>query len=93
MLNLLTQTSPLVGISFCLIIVRLGSPTPEVRNDTWQGSRLSRASKVPPISSPRLSKAPVSLASIKVDKEVTVDASESAIVEFHLLSPASPREK
>lgn len=32
------QSSPAVGIAFCLIIVRLGHILPEAREDTWEAS-------------------------------------------------------
>ena len=39
------QSSPAVGISFCLIIVRLGQILPEVRDKTWHGSAPTPASR------------------------------------------------
>lgn len=86
----LAQTCPAVGISFCLIIVRLGAISPEVREDSWESSQRSRTL---PVSNSRHSKVPVSLDRIKVDRDVYVSESESGLVEFRMISSTSPCEK
>ena len=85
------QTSPIVGISFCLIIVRLGFMTPEVRDDSWQSSQRSRSSRAP-TSDSRSSGIPVSLGRIKVDRDMYVSECESGVMDLHMKSPPSPRE-
>lgn len=41
------QTGPVVGISFCLIIARLGQILPEVQDETWHVSLRAPASRTP----------------------------------------------
>jgi len=83
----LDMTSPVVGISFCLIIVRLGTVTPEIREDTWESSERSRASKY--VSDSRASRLAVPLDRVKVERDVYVSESESGI-DLHYGGPAIP---
>jgi len=53
MSNVFTQTSPALGISFCLITVRLGTTTPEIRKDSWGSSQRIRVSRMLPVSDPQ----------------------------------------
>lgn len=85
--HLLAQTSPVVGICFCMIIVRLGSQIPEVREDSWESSQHTRNLSV---SASRLSKVSVALDRVKVERDVYVSASEST---FYTLNQTSPPEK
>ena len=87
--DFLAQTSPAIGISFCLIIVRLGFTTPEVRNDSWQSFQQSRAL---PASNSRHSQVPVPLDRVKIEQDVYVSESGSGVVEFHMIAPTSPRK-
>lgn len=84
-----TQTSPAVGISFCLIIVRLGAVSPEVREDSWESSQRSRASGI--ISNSRVSRLPVALDRVKVERDVYVSECEGGL-DF-MMSSISPKEK
>jgi len=87
--NFFIQTSPAIGISFCLIIVRLGAITPEVREDSWESSQRSHASGI--ISNSRHSRLAVPLDRVKVERDVYVSESESGL-DFHVSSPISPEE-
>jgi hypothetical protein len=91
--NTLMQTSPAVGISFCLIIVRLGATNPEAREDSWECSQRSQTSRVLPFSGPQLSRLPVPLDRVKVERDVYVSESESGVVEFRVTSPTSSDDK
>lgn len=86
----LDMTSPAIGISFCLIIVRLGAIAPEVREDSWESSQRSRASGI--ISNSRLSRLAVPLDRVKVERDVYVSECESGL-EFRVMSPIPPEEK
>ena len=91
--NILVQTSPVVGISFCLIIVRLGAMSPEVREDSWGISQRSRSSRVLPFSDSRVSKLPVPLDRVKVERDVYVDEFQGDAMEFHVIGPTPPGGK
>ena len=91
--NILVQTSPVIGISFCLIIVRLWAVTPEVHEDSWGSSRRSRASRMLSVSNSPLSRLPVSLDRVKMDRSVYTSEAESDEMEFGMMSPTSPSEK
>ena len=73
-----------------MIIVRLGSMSPEVRDDSWESSQRSRMLSV---SESRLSRLPVALDRVKVERDVYVSESESGVMEFRMISPTTPREK
>ena len=87
------QTSPVVGISFCLIIFRLGAMAPEVREDSWGSSQRSHASRVLPFPDPRVSKLPVPLDRVKVERGVYVSEVKSGAMEFRVMGPTSSGEK
>ncbi|KAF9779276.1 hypothetical protein BJ322DRAFT_1113616 [Thelephora terrestris] len=87
----LDMTCPAVGISFCLIIVRLGSIAPEVRVDSWESFQRSGSSRI--ASDSRHSRLPVALDRVKVERDVYVSASESGDIEFHMMSSVPPHEK
>jgi hypothetical protein len=89
--DVLVQTCPAVGISFCLIIVRLGSIAPEVRVDSWESFQRSGSSRIG--SDSRNSRLPVALDRVKVERDVYVSASESGDIEFHMMSSVPPHEK
>ena len=91
--NILVQTSPVVGISFCLIIVRLGAMAPEVREDSWESSQRSHALGVLPFPNPRISKLPVPLDRVKVERDVYVSEARSDAIEFRVMGPTSSGEK
>ena len=92
--NILVQTSPVVGISFCLIIVRLGAMTPEVREDSWQSSQHSLISRTLPVcGNPRLSRLNVPIDRVKVERDVYISESVGGVMGHRLISPASPGEK
>ena len=91
--NILVQTGPVIGISFCLIVVRLGTLTVEVREDSWESSQHSHASRALPFSDPRLSKSPIPLDRVKVERDVYVSESESGVLEFDMTGPTSTGEK
>ncbi|KAF9646495.1 hypothetical protein BDM02DRAFT_3188775 [Thelephora ganbajun] len=76
----LDMTSPVVGISFCLIIVRLGTMTPEVREDSWESFQRSQVSKILPVSDLRQSKLPISFDRVKAERDVYISESESSVV-------------
>ena len=84
------KTNPAVGISFCLIIVRLGSITPEVCDDSWESSYPSRVSRMTPSRGVALSGLSVPLDRVKVQQDVYVTESESAINEFHMIHQIPP---
>jgi len=44
-IRILLQSGPAVGISFCLIIVRLGRVLPDARDKTWEASIRTPASR------------------------------------------------
>ena len=67
--------------------------TAEVREDTWESSERSRASRVLPFSDSQLSKSPIPLDRIKVERDVYVSKSENGGMEFHMMSSTPPREK
>ena len=90
MLNVLMQTSPIVGITFCLITVRLGAMTVEVREDSWKSNQTSR---VLPFSNSRPSRPAIPLDRVKVEQDVYVSESESSEMKFHVLDSTSPNEK
>lgn len=90
--DVLVQTGPVIGISFCLIIVRLGTMTVEVREDSWENSRRSRASRVLPFTDSQHSK-PIPLDRVKVERDVYVSETESGAMEFHMMGSTSPGEK
>ena len=73
----------MVGISFCLIIVRLGAVSQETRGGTWEDSEPTRAPKF--ASGSRLSGLSVALDRVKVDRDVYVSDSDSGI-DFHMIS-------
>ena len=83
------KTNPAVGISFCLIIVRLGSVTPEVCEDSWGSSNTSRVSRMLPSQGVALSRLSVPLDRVKVEQDVYVSESVSAL-EFRVVDPISP---
>ena len=91
--NLLVQASPVLGISFYLIIVRLGFMTPEVRERGWQSSQRSRTSGTMPVFAPRFSGVSVSLDRAKGDQDVSVSESENAMTELYVIGPTPPHEK
>jgi len=91
--DVLVQTGPVIGITFCLIIVRLGTTTVEIREDTWESSRHSRASRVLPFTDPQHSKAPIPLDRVKVERDVYISDTESGAMEFHMMDPTSSGEK
>jgi len=66
----LLQTNPAVGISFCLIIVRLGRILPETRDETWRMSTRTPSSRTPG-SDPFV----VPFAQVKVQRDVYVSSS------------------
>jgi len=90
MLNVLMQTAPVVGITFCLIIVRLGTMTVEAREDSWKSTRTSKAL---PFQDSRPSRPPIPLDRVKVERDVYVSESESGEVKFHVMDSTSPNEK
>jgi len=67
----LAMSSPAVGISFCLIIVRLGDVVPVARDDTWDVSVHNQASRTG--GSGRIA---VSFPKVKVQQDVYVSESE-----------------
>lgn len=87
----LDMTSPAVGISFCLIIVRLGTITTEVREDSWESTQRSRTSRILPVTDSRVSRLPVQLDRVKVERDVYISECESNL-EF-IMGPISPGEK
>ena len=91
--NVLAQTSPVIGISFCLIIVRLWAVTPEVNEDSWESSQRSGASRGLPVSNLRFSHLPVSSDRVKVEQDIYVSQAECGSVEFRMMSPTFPGEK
>lgn len=92
MLNLLVQVSPALGISFCLIIVRLGFMTPEVHEDSWRGSQPSRTSGIVPVSVSQISSVPISLDHAREERDVYAVESESG-VELHTIGSKPLHEK
>ena len=90
--DILAQTSPVIGISFCLIIVRLWTVTPGVNEDSWESSQRSLTSRMPPVSNSRLSNLPVSLDRIKVRQDVCVGKAECDTMESHTMSSKAPGE-
>lgn len=86
----LDMTSPAVGISFCLIIVRLGSISPQVRDDSWESTQRTRSSRI--MSDSRVARLPVPLDRVKVDRDVYVSECDSGL-DFHEMGPISPGEK
>ena len=67
------QTSPAVGISFCLIIVRLGQILPETRDETRQLSESVR----PPVSRPSApDQVAISFTQVKIQRDVYVSETE-----------------
>lgn len=88
--NLPAQTSPVVGISFCLIIVRLGYMTPEARENSWQSSQHSRVVRT---FNSRHSRLSVPLDRVKVERDVYVSETGSGVVEFHMIGPTSSHQK
>ena len=91
--NIIVQTSPVVGISFCLIIVRLGAIAPDVREDSWEYSQRSRPSRMLPFSDPQASKLPVPLDRIKVERNVYVNEFQGDAMEFRVMGPTPPDGK
>lgn len=91
--NILVQTGPVMGISFCMIIVRLGTITPEVREDSWQSSQRTQASRMQSAYDSRFSRLTVPLDRVKVERDVFVCESASDAMQPHPMSPASPGEK
>ena len=75
--EILPQTCPAVGISFCLIIVRLGTVAPEVREDSWECAQRSGTSRI--MTDSRHSGLAVPLDRVKVNRDVYVNESESGI--------------
>lgn len=73
-----------------MITVRLGSQAPEVREDSWESSQRSRNLSA---STSQLSKVSVALDRVKVDRDMYVSESESAMVDFHTLNQTPPHEK
>lgn len=68
------QSGPAAGISFCLIIVRLGHVSPVARDETWHSSTLaSRPSASDPI--------PLSFAQVKVQQDTCPSESENLPME------------
>jgi len=88
--SLLSTTSPVIGISFCLIIVRLGIATPEVREDGWGSSRPSHASRAFPTFGSQPSNLPVTLDHVKVEHCTSFGNSEYDIMELRVKNPTSP---
>ena len=88
--DVLLQTCPVVGISFCLIIVRLGAVAPEVREDSWESFQRSGSSRI--VTDSRHSKLAVPLDRVKVERDVYVDESESGI-EFPVMSSTIPPDE
>lgn len=64
--------------------------TPEVREDSWSSSQQSRTLSA---SNPRLSRLPVPLDRVKVERDVYISDSESGVMEFRMISPMSPCAK
>jgi len=64
--------------------------SPEVRDESWESSQRSRMLSV---SESRLSRLPVALDRVKVERDVYVSESESGVMEFRMISPSTPREK
>jgi len=89
----LYMTSPVIGISFCLIIVRLWAVTPEVHEESWGSFRRSRASRILSASNSRFTGLPVSLGRVKADRGAYVGDAESDAMELGMMSPISPGEK
>jgi len=89
----LHMTGPVVGISFCLIIVRLGAITAEVREDTWASSQRSRASRVRPISDSPFSRLPLPLDRVKVERDIYVTNDSESGIEFQTANSISGGEK
>jgi len=86
----LDMTCPVVGISFCLIIVRLGAVGPEVREDSWESFQRSGSSRL--VTDSRHSRLAVPLDRVKVERDVYVNESESGI-EFRVSSTIPSDEK
>jgi len=89
----LNLTSPTIGISFCLIIVRLGMTAPEVREDGWGSSQRSRVSRMMPIFASQPSTLPVSLDRVKRERHNSIDESESGVMELRAINSIPPTEK
>jgi len=89
----LDMSSPALGISFCLIIVRLGTITPQSRKASWGDSQRSRSSRMLPASDPRHSELPIPLERVKVKEDMYVSRSEGGRMDFHVVAPGSPGEK
>ena len=76
------QTGPVVGISFCLIIVRLGSPLPEVQDEDWHVSF-----RTPPSKSATSDQIAVSLAQFKIQRNESVSGPRECHMELETSVP------
>jgi len=85
-------TGPVIGICFCLIAVRLGLATPEVREDYWGSSQQAsrRTSGMLPVFNSHLSGLSVTLGRTKGESHVSVGESESGIMEPGVIKAISP---
>ena len=57
---------------------------PEAREDSWESSQRSRASRMLPLSVP--------LDRVKVERDVYVSESESGVMEFRVMGSASDKK-
>jgi len=78
-ITFLAMTSPAVGISFCLIIVRLGQILPGSRNETWHVSVHTPSVRLPGTSP--LAGSFASFAQIQVQPDVFVSRSKEYTTE------------
>jgi len=89
----LDLTSPAMGISFCLIIARLGITAPESGGDGWGSSQHGHVSGELPVFASQPSILPVTLGGVKVERDTSICESESGTMGFHVIDPTPPAER
>jgi len=66
---------------------------PEVCEDSWESSQRSQGSRALPFHGSRISKVPVPLDRVKVERDVYISEPESGVMEFHVMGPTCPGRK